>query len=132
MKSEYNTKQKQILIDHLKNNPQKQFTIQQIAEEICAKSKIGKSTVYRLVSKLTDDGVIMRYMNDSNNKVVYQYVDLSKGCHHHFHLKCSDCGKTVHLENNDEEAAILNILSKNEFSMSENKTMLFGKCRNCK
>ncbi len=132
MKSEYNTKQKQLLIEYLKNNSQKQFTIQQIAEEICAKSKIGKSTVYRLISKLTDDGIIMRYVNDSNNKVVYQYVDINNGCNHHFHLKCSDCGRTVHLDNKEAESAILSILSKNEFCMDENKTMLFGKCRECK
>lgn len=132
MKNEYHTKQRELLISFVKNNKQTAFTANEIASALCKENGIGKSTVYRLVTKLTDDGVLKRFYDEGKKSAVYQYVDHESGCDRHFHLKCTDCGKTVHLEDKTTEAALKSILLDNQFVMDEGKTILFGKCKGCK
>ena len=53
----YNTNQRQIIVDFLKNNSETQYTIEQIASKTVS---VGKSTVYRLINKMVDEGVVSR------------------------------------------------------------------------
>lgn len=132
MKNEYHTRQRELLLSFAKENKHNVFTVNEITNKLCGSEDIGKSTVYRLVSKLTDDGILKRYYDESKKSAVYQYVDHEHGCDRHFHLKCTDCGRTVHLEDKSTEAALRSILQDNQFAMDEGKTVLFGKCEGCK
>ena len=49
----YNTSQRQHLVDFMKNNADRQYTIEEIAEHI---ENVGKSTVYRLINRMVDGG----------------------------------------------------------------------------
>ena len=129
MKKPYYTKQMTILVNFFKKNSDKQFTILEISNIIC-NSDLGKSTVYRLVSKLLGKGEIKRYVKDGSKQFVYQYNTLNT-CKSHLHLKCTDCGKVIHLENDISSAFENRVLKSNDFIISEELSMLYGKCNNC-
>ena len=93
----YNTKQKQVLIDFFKKNNDRHYSIKEIADAI-SNNKIGKSTVYRLVDKMTTDGTIRRFRGNDGKSVLYQYIGEHSECNTHFHLKCTGCGILIHLD----------------------------------
>jgi Fur family ferric uptake transcriptional regulator len=129
-KSSYRTNQKNILIDFLRSNPDKEFSTDQIAEVICGKG-IGKSTVYRLISKLCDDGEILRTHADNGKKSLYRYIDKDHSCDEHFHLKCRDCGKIIHLECGLVKELGKHIEAEHGFHLDIRSTVINGVCEDC-
>lgn len=130
MSQEYNTKQKTILINFLKNNTNRQFSINEIAKGV-ENSGIGKSTVYRQMSNLLEEGIVRRYRGQGKT-VVYQYADKDMGCHKHFHLKCSDCGKIIHLDCHHIMNLMGHITEEHGFSIDMANTVLYGRCNGCR
>ncbi len=70
-KNIYRTSQREILLDFLRSHPDEEFSTEEITNALCGNA-IGKSTVYRLISKLCDDGDILR-TSVSGKKVLYRY-----------------------------------------------------------
>jgi len=98
-KKEYTTHGKQAVYDFFEKNCDRHYTVECVFEELkqigC---EIPKSTLYRIISNLSHSGILKRYESDSENCFVYQYANFGTSCDCHFHLKCSECGKLVHLE----------------------------------
>ena len=130
-RNEYNTKQRQALLDFFKAHREGQFTVAQIADAVCAEHDIGKSTVYRLVAKMHSEGLLTRAGDDCSHAAKYGYVDGEHGCVEHFHLRCSMCGRVVHIEDKTTENAILSVLGNNNFTLDEGATVVVGKCKDC-
>lgn len=131
----YQTEQKKLLIEFLKRHGDKAFTIDEIADQMKNEYKNsplpGKSTVYRLMPKLCGDGLIKKFTKDNSRKSYYQIVD-GKDCISHLHLKCTSCGKLVHLSVSASEAVLADVLNNSDFSIDKKQTVLFGKCSGCK
>ena len=127
----YKTKQKQILINFLKENTDKHFSIKEITDAVSNKN-VGKSTIYRLIDKMTDDGSIRRFRGNNGKSVLYQYIGNYSECNSHFHLKCTKCGILIHL--NCEHITSLNqhINKHHQFDIDTGKTILYGTCSACK
>ncbi len=127
----YRTAQKHTLISFLRENADKSFTVEELTAALGDENGVGKSTVYRLLPALVQSGEVKRFYKENSRKAVYQAV----GCHHcdeHLHLKCTDCGKLLHL-NNDASAAVLrNVLRGSHFAVDEKQTVLFGRCEGCR
>lgn len=123
----YNTVQKQQLLEFLKNNSDRAFTIEEIASEI----SVGKSTVYRLMPKLVDEGIAKRFTKGTSRRFLYQLIGC--GCHAvHLHMKCTQCGRILHMSNAASETLLQEVLEKSNFSVDKEQTMLFGKCAHCR
>ena len=126
IKMEYNTHQKKLLTDFLKLNCDKAYTIDEIANEV----PVGKSTIYRLISKLTESGVVKRFSGETGRIFMYQYISCEH-CSAHLHMKCVDCGKILHMNNKVSENILNNIMQDNNFSVDDAQTILLGKCSDC-
>lgn len=63
-------------------------------------SKINKTTVYRLLDKLEDDGLLHSFLGKNGNKWYAKCNDCSKSGHTdiHPHFQCTDCGSFDCLE----------------------------------
>ena len=127
MKKEYQTKQMNVLLRFLKDNSDKHFTVYEITENICF-GGLGKSTVYRLIGRLVDNGKVRRFLKNGTKQFVYQYVDCNCS---HLHLKCVDCGKIIHLDTSVSEQLESKIFNESGFSIDGGNTMLYGKCKEC-
>ncbi len=124
----YDTSKKRAVIDFLSKSSFRAYTV----EEICSfilKDGRGKSSIYRIISKLVDEGKIRRICDTKTRKVTYQ--DANSGeCNKHLHLKCNSCGKLIHLSNN------ASLLLKSELSdatgfVIDSGAYLYGKCASC-
>ncbi len=131
MKAEYNTKQRLVLIDFLKKNNSRQFSINEIANAVSG-SGIGKSTVYRNISRMVTDGELRRFRGADGRQVLYQYVGQDGGCNAHFHLKCNSCGKLQHIDCQSIMCIPRHISAHHDFSVDIGNTVFYGLCGSCK
>lgn len=126
----YHTAQKQMLRDFLQKNASSAFTVEEISAALTGARAPGKSTVYRLITQLVNDGTVKRFVRGNSRQFVYQAV----GCDHkdpHLHLKCLDCGRLLHLDDAVSDTVLRDVLNSCNFAVDEQQTVLFGRCAGC-
>lgn len=108
--------------DHKSNS----FSVEDVESNL---SGIATSTLYRVISKLVDEGCLKKCQSASR-KCLYQYND-KEHCPYHMHIRCTNCGKVEHLSDDDSEK-IRSLIERNlNFSVS-NSTTLEGLCKECR
>lgn len=123
----YDTRQKKLVQEFFEANRKKDYTIAEAARAL--ENKVGKSSVYRIVSELEEAGELRRFYDEDEDRFVYRFFDCDT-CRRHLHMKCTECGKVYHLSE-EETVAISRIVGK-EFSVRNDQTTLFGVCKECK
>ena len=125
----YHTHQRTSLLNFLKENSERAFTIEEITGNLNT-DEIAKSTVYRLMQKLVEENLVHRTVKGNSRSFVYQYISDEK-CENHLHMKCTDCGKVYHLDSGVTSIIQSNIKSNTSFEI-DSHTDLLGKCGECK
>lgn len=131
MEKKYNTKQKECIINYLKENTDRQFTLFQLSDILSANYNIGKSTVYRIIKKLYEEKEVKMFHSKDGKKSYYQYSGDGIRCDEHFHLKCFSCGKLVHLSCTHMDSLKEHILKNHSFELDPTHTVLYGYCDEC-
>ena len=122
----YNTKQKDLILNSIKNQKQ-EFTIKDIYNIV--KKETGLTTIYRLVDKLVQDGRLSKYIG-KDNSTYYQYLEECNK-ENHFYLKCDKCGKIVHIDCNCIEEMTSHIFKKHKFKPNREQVIINGICKDC-
>ncbi len=125
----YNTEQKKMILLFFKTHPDEQFGADEIYENISF-ADCGKSTVYRLLQKMSEEGILRRYVKEDSRKALYQYAD--GHCAQHIHLRCVECGKVIHMDDSLSDALRDEIMRSNAFTLDEGATVIPGKCGECR
>lgn len=132
--AEYETQQRRVLLDFLKEHPDRGFSIEELYEAIaacCLPDQLpGKSTLYRLIPKLVSEGLVKRFAGDRGRRFLYQIVACDE-CQAHLHLKCTACGNLLHLDHAASEQIKGELLEQSAFSLDQKETILYGICKNC-
>lgn len=126
----YHTAQKARLFSFLQQHADTAFTAEELCAALTGAGAVGKSTVYRLLPQLVAEGQVKRFSGSGQRRALYQAV----GCAHcdaHLHLKCTVCGKLIHLDESASDAVLHRVLQSSAFSVDEGQTVLFGKCAAC-
>jgi Fur family ferric uptake transcriptional regulator len=90
---------------------------------------VGKTTVYRAITKLCEQGILRRYAPQSSSEAArYQYNHCRES---HLHIRCASCGAMEHLHCDDVEAFAAHIRAHHGFVLDEGRTMLCGLCEAC-
>ena len=90
---------------------------------------IGLTTVYRQLERLEESGEVRRIVCVGGS-ACYQYV--SDGCcSEHYHLYCTDCGRTEHLSCGEIDELWRHIAREHSFSIDRSRTVLYGRCAEC-
>ena len=130
--AEYHTEQKKLLINFLREHKENSYTVQDICKELNKEgSSVGQSTVYRLMTKLVQEKQVRKQIAESSRKAVYR-IALDSEYHNHLHLQCVQCGKILHLDEKISDSLVDTVQKLNNFSVSEEDTVLLGKCAGCK
>ena len=124
---QYNTKRKKAVAGFFKVYPETFFTAEQVA---VALDDIGRSTVYRIITELCENGYLIREYSEKN--ACWMFKADKESCHEHFHIKCMSCGRFVHLDNKETEQTLLCAAENMGFSIDVRKTVLYGLCKQCK
>ncbi len=130
----YQTEQKRILLAYMKAHSDRAFTVEELCEQMKKEPDLtavpGKSTVYRVMPELVEEGQVKRFVKENSRKFLYQMM-CGEHCAQHLHMKCSVCGKLYHMEDEESEALLLQVMKKHHFHVDEGKTVLFGQCEDC-
>ena len=124
----YNTEKRAGILDFFSKSGGQPFS----AEDICSailKDGRGKSTVYRLIAKLVEEGQLRRISDGKTRHVTYQYVQTGH-CSKHLHLKCKGCGRMIHLDEQISHNLEANILKIEGFTIDVG-ALLYGTCKSC-
>lgn len=125
----YQTEQKKLLLAYLSSHADRAFTIDELTE-VMTVSGVGKSTVYRLVARLAEEGAIRRYAREEGRGYSYQYLERME-CHSHLHMRCTLCGKVIHLSEGISRLFAQAVLESDRFYLDDGRTLLFGRCAAC-
>lgn len=129
----YRTRQREAILEFLKNSNSRHVSIEEVLDHLkAAGEKVGRTTIYRYMEKLTEEGVLRKYFIEEGAGACYQYVDLAQGCHEHFHLKCLKCGKLLHVECDYLNQIGMHIRDYHGFEIDNTKTVFYGICKDCK
>ena len=124
----YHTEQKKLLLDFLQKNSGRSYTIEEICKELG--DSVGKSTVYRLMNGLVEEKKVHKSAG-GGRQFLYR-ITADEHCKHHLHLQCTDCGRVLHLDEATSDALLDSVLASGGFSVSEEDTVLMGRCAGCK
>ena len=132
-KSKYHTAGRERILMYLAENPQRRMTVEELTQTLLREHvAVGKSTVYRLVGKLCEEGKLRRVRDEGRGCYVYTYAEDTRDCDgHHFHLKCLTCGRLFHLECRHSEALCAHISQTHHFRIDSGRTWLYGQCESC-
>jgi Fur family ferric uptake transcriptional regulator len=129
--STYHTRQGDQILNYLASLKGKHVTAAAIAGCFEAgEPAIGKTTVYRHLDKLVETGQVRRYFLEGGGGACYQYTG-GAGCREHFHLKCENCGKLIHLSCDVLEDVANHVMKNHRFAINPLKTLFYGTCGNC-
>ncbi len=125
----YQTKQRQTLLAFFEAHVDEPVSALQIMEWIGEQAP-NKSTIYRNLSALEEEGVLERISKTGSRERFYRYrgADCCKG---HLHLSCAKCGKTYHMETPATEQLIDRVRKDTNFQIDSATTVLYGVCENC-
>ncbi len=134
-KGRYNTKQREELLIYLKKVAGEHITVNDVYnhfKEIGA--NVGMTTIYRQLEKMIDEGLVKKYVLDSSSAACFEYIEgnvecAEQGC---THLKCTSCGRLIHLHCNDLKATEKHLLEEHDFKVNMARTVIYGLCEKCK
>ena len=124
----YQTKQGKALTEYLQTLGSRHVSVQEIAENL--PEHIGTATIYRQLEKLTEQGLVQKYVNDGA-PACYQYLGENRECQQHFHLKCTKCGALIHLECEEMQHLSSHILAEHGFLPDPTRSAIYGTCARC-
>jgi len=125
MRTSYHTQQKTAVLDFLRENETERYTIDELLSALGDEAP-GKSSAYRILKKLCDEGLVRRFTRDDTASAVYQLAG-EKCCSEHLHIKCLDCGVLMHLDKLAQEE----LTKTTGFIIDDSRSMLYGKCARC-
>lgn len=121
------TAQKEAIREALKDS--KDFVSAQALHRqlLDAGMKIGLATVYRQLNNLASEGLADTIR--MGGEQMFRDCGEDSG-HHHHHLVCEQCGKTVDIEP-PSEAWFRKIATANGFTVNRHVLEVFGTCSQC-
>ena len=128
----YKTNQRTRIMDYLMANRERPVSVQDIRghlekEEVSA----NKTTIYRYLEQLEDQGDVIRYTGDRGKMALFQYVDREHHCDAHLHLKCTECGAVTHLDCGFMEEIAEHMEKDHGFAIQCRNSVIYGLCARC-
>lgn len=129
----YKTTARTKITEYLKSHADRTVTVNDIMKGLQNDTlDINVSTVYRYLGKLSDEGIVNKYVADKGEMAVYQYAARDRSCNDHLHLQCRNCGKIIHLDCEFMAEINEHILEHHGFSIECRGSILYGLCDECR
>lgn len=125
-----NTRQKQLILDCMKNAGGAHMTVEEIYDRIRKEHQhISIATVYRNLRLLEERGVVKKVYVTDDSLAYYEMSDSSPHSHHH--LVCRRCGAILDFEADLLESLEKLIESTKGFKIQDHRVIFYGICENC-
>lgn len=130
-KKQYKTAGREALINFLRRNPDRQFTVDELYREVNAQCATGKSSLYRHIGELCQSEILRKFQSEEHRGTVYQYIGIECDCKDHFHQKCTVCGAISHIDCHASAAFTEHIMREHGFRINCGRSVLYGVCADC-
>lgn len=126
----YQTKQQEAVAELFHQTPEACLTAEEAYLKLEAQgASIGKTTVYRAMTRLCESGELRRYVpHESGEAARYQLNPCKES---HLHIRCTCCGALEHLHCDEVEAFRRHLGQHHGFALDEGQTVLYGLCEAC-
>ncbi len=134
-KSIYKTKQRNMIIEYFQKSDKEHICAGEICEYFKSQgSEIGKSTIYRQLEKLVDEGILNKHVVDNSTSACFEYVGSDGHVHEGncYHCICEKCGKLFHMHCGTIEGIEKHMLINHNFQIDPNRTIFYGTCEHCR
>ena len=130
----YQTKQKAQVLQYLETHSRQHITAAELLIALNTGGvQIGSATVYRQLEKLEEQGLVRRYSLDDRGSACWQFAGegAQSACHSHFHLKCTVCGRLIHLDCGHLQQIANHVAEEHGFQINPARTVFYGTCGDC-
>ena len=129
----YKTNHRSRIMDYLQECSEKAVSVSEITEHLVdTGNPVNKTTVYRYLDRLEDEGLVIRYNSEDGRHAAYQYVGESNTCDEHIHLKCLSCGEIFHLECSFMDEIAEHMMKDHGFQIECRNSVIHGYCARCR
>lgn len=97
------------------------------ADDLSARCRAGRATVFRTLRLLTELGVVCRVIMEDGSM---RYLVSQRG--HHHHMVCSACGKVQDLDAGAIEDLIRELSAAAGYEVEGHWLELYGRCSECR
>lgn len=128
----YNTKTRQAILAYLMKQSDTTVSVADIETHLKEDGiTVNTTTIYRYLDKLCNEHVVMKYPDLKSDKAIFQFAGEHQHCTNHLHLKCTNCGKIIHLDCDFMEQLKEHLYLDHGFLLQCNGDMLHGICQDC-
>lgn len=126
----YQTKQQEAVETLYRERGDECLTAEQAYSALCQRGMdVGKTTVYRAITRLCATGALRRYAPSERGEAAsYQHNPCAES---HLHIRCVRCGALEHLHCDEVEAFAEHLGRHHGFTLDEGQTILYGCCKAC-
>lgn len=122
------TSQRCKLLEFLKEDEERHFTVEQIYQGLNDQGEvIGINAVYRILAHFEQAGLVVRRLFESE-KPVYELSAKPR----HDHFVCVNCGKVIEFNDALIELRLGLVAEQNGVSIDHHSLSLYGHCANCR
>ena len=126
-----NTRQKRMMYEYLRRHAGEHTSAEELLEAMeQAGEPVAKSTVYRYLKQLEEEGRLRKYLTPERSGSCYQLAEDAR-CEEHIHLYCSSCGEVIHIDQSLMRSLSDDLFREAGFHVDDQKTILYGTCRCC-
>lgn len=129
----YRTKQRELILAYLQKNTARHLTVEDVTDALKQSGlAVGKTTVYRYMDKLADEGSVRKYFISNSKSACYEYIDSANTCRMHYHLTCTQCGALLHVDCGLMDQVAAHMDKDHGFLLDNTRTVLYGLCGVCR
>jgi Fur family ferric uptake transcriptional regulator len=132
MRGPYNTQQREQLRGFLASTAGRHFTAAQLAHALREQgTPLAKATIYRQLNRMIATGELRRFTTGSQEPDCYQYVEKTRHCESHLHLRCDSCGELQHVDCSELDGVARHFAAHHRFILNAAGTVFAGICAKC-
>ena len=133
LQKSYLTKTTDLISQFIGLNLEKGFTAGELSDFLKSNGvEVNKTTVYRNLDKMTENGQLIKHKSMINEGFVYQAVEDVHHCEEHIHFQCCKCGSVIHLDDSKTSEYLKSISSELGLKIDLNLSSLNGLCQKCR
>jgi Fur family ferric uptake transcriptional regulator len=125
----YLTRQKDIITSYLEEHADTAMTASGTADALEG-SGISRSTVYRYLAELGQEGRIHRFFMPGEKQEMFRYS--GENCAGALHVLCTQCGRIFHMDKTNTSAIVRFFEASEGVILDPDRTMICGVCPRCR
>lgn len=133
LQKSYHTKTTDLINQFIHSKQETGFTAGELSAFLSEHDvTVNKTTVYRNLDKMTENGQLIKHKSIVSEGFIYQPTDEEKHCEEHIHFQCCKCGSVLHLEDEKTSEYLKSISEALGLEIDLGLSSLNGLCPKCK